>query len=213
MDLKIRDLRVLVTAGASGIGLATARAFARDGARVHVCDVDTAALDALAGSDPGLTRSVCDVADPAAVARLFDTRDLRAGRPRRAGEQRRHRGSHGALRRRRVARLGAHARRQPHRAVPVRAARDPAAQGERQRRASPIFRRRPAASGFPIARRTPHRNGASSASPSRCRSSSVPTASASTRSAPARSRARGSRRCTPTRPSCAAWRPRSCATR
>ena len=26
MDLKIRDLRVLVTAGASGIGLATARA-------------------------------------------------------------------------------------------------------------------------------------------------------------------------------------------
>jgi NAD(P)-dependent dehydrogenase (short-subunit alcohol dehydrogenase family) len=27
----------------------------------------------LAASDPGLTRSVCDVADPAAVARLFDT--------------------------------------------------------------------------------------------------------------------------------------------
>src|SRR4030095_8406064 len=73
MDLNIRDLRVLVTAGASGIGLATARAFARDGARVHVCDVDTAALDALATSDPGFTRSVCDVADPASVARLFDS--------------------------------------------------------------------------------------------------------------------------------------------
>ena len=56
---------MLVTAGASGIGLATARAFAREGARVHVCDVDRAALDALAASDPGLTRSVCDVADPA----------------------------------------------------------------------------------------------------------------------------------------------------
>ncbi len=71
MDLKIRNLRVLVTAGASGIGLATARAFAREGARVHVCDVDAIALDALATSDPGLTRSVCDVSDPASVDQLF----------------------------------------------------------------------------------------------------------------------------------------------
>jgi NAD(P)-dependent dehydrogenase (short-subunit alcohol dehydrogenase family) len=78
MDLKIRGLRVLVTAGASGIGLATARAFAREGARVHVCDVDARALDVLAGSDPDLRRSVCDVADPAAVAALFEfaTADL-----------------------------------------------------------------------------------------------------------------------------------------
>jgi len=73
MDLNITNLRVLVTAGASGIGLATARAFAREGARVHVCDVDAAALDALAASDPALTHSVCDVADPVAIARLFDT--------------------------------------------------------------------------------------------------------------------------------------------
>lgn len=72
MDLAIRGLRVLVTAGASGIGLATARAFAREGARVHVCDVDEVALRALAASDPAVVQSLCDVADGAAVARLFD---------------------------------------------------------------------------------------------------------------------------------------------
>ncbi|MBB4019951.1 NAD(P)-dependent dehydrogenase (short-subunit alcohol dehydrogenase family) [Chelatococcus caeni] len=72
MDLDIKGLRVLVTAGANGIGLEIARAFVREGARVHVCDVDTVALDALAGSDPALTRSTCDVADRASVARLFE---------------------------------------------------------------------------------------------------------------------------------------------
>jgi len=72
MDLQMNGLRVLVTAGAGGIGRATARAFAAEGARVHICDVDTAALDAMATSDPGMSRSVCDVSDRAAVARLFD---------------------------------------------------------------------------------------------------------------------------------------------
>ncbi|CAM5769376.1 SDR family oxidoreductase [Bosea minatitlanensis] len=72
MDLKIGGLRVLVTAGAGGIGLATARVFAAEGARVHVCDVDEAALAALAASDPAITRSLCDVSDRKAVARLFD---------------------------------------------------------------------------------------------------------------------------------------------
>jgi NAD(P)-dependent dehydrogenase (short-subunit alcohol dehydrogenase family) len=55
--------RVLVTAGAGGIGRATATAFAAAGARVHVCDIDTAALNALSAQVPGITTSVCDVAD------------------------------------------------------------------------------------------------------------------------------------------------------
>jgi NAD(P)-dependent dehydrogenase (short-subunit alcohol dehydrogenase family) len=72
MDLQLAGLRVLITAGASGIGLATARAFAREGARVHVSDVDRAALDALATTDSTLLRSRCDVADRSQVTAMFD---------------------------------------------------------------------------------------------------------------------------------------------
>ena len=72
MDLAIKDLRVLVTAGAAGIGLEIARAFVREGAKVHICDVDEKALAEVKRSDPQLTQSVCDVSDRAQVARLFD---------------------------------------------------------------------------------------------------------------------------------------------
>lgn len=71
MNLDLDGHRVLVTAGASGLGLATARAFAAEGAKVLVCDVDAAALASLAASDPKLAAVACDVADPDAVGRLF----------------------------------------------------------------------------------------------------------------------------------------------
>lgn len=72
MDMQIEGLRVLVTAGAGGIGLEIARAFIREGAKVHVCDVDRTALEALARTDPKVTSSVCDVADREQVAAMFD---------------------------------------------------------------------------------------------------------------------------------------------
>jgi NAD(P)-dependent dehydrogenase (short-subunit alcohol dehydrogenase family) len=72
MDLNIKGLRVIVTAGANGIGLAIARAFAGEGARVHVCDVDQAALAELAKTDPAITQTPCDVADRESVQKMFD---------------------------------------------------------------------------------------------------------------------------------------------
>lgn len=72
-------LRVLVTAGASGIGLAIARAFAEVGAQVLVCDVDERALAALANGQPAVAGVVCDVADEAQVEALFHEVERRLG--------------------------------------------------------------------------------------------------------------------------------------
>ncbi|OQM76063.1 SDR family oxidoreductase [Manganibacter manganicus] len=72
MDLMIDGLRVLVTAGANGIGMAIAEAFAGEGARVHVCDIDKQALQALAARRPEIGTSFCDVSDRDSVAALFE---------------------------------------------------------------------------------------------------------------------------------------------
>lgn len=72
MDLGIQGLRVLVTAGANGIGREIARAFVGEGASVHVCDVDKSGLAALADTDPEIKSSVADVADRVQVGRLFE---------------------------------------------------------------------------------------------------------------------------------------------
>ncbi|MGB1236040.1 MAG: SDR family oxidoreductase [Planktomarina sp.] len=60
--------RVLITAGASGIGLAMGQAFDADGYDVWVTDIDMAALDSV----PGQWKcSKVDVSDEAAMADLF----------------------------------------------------------------------------------------------------------------------------------------------
>ena len=61
---------VLVTAGADGTGRAIAQAFAAAGARVHVCDLDAAALQTLRADTPGISTSVCDIGDRAAIGTI-----------------------------------------------------------------------------------------------------------------------------------------------
>lgn len=66
MKLEIDGLRVVVTAGGSGIGRAIAELFAGGGARVWTCDVDAEALESVAAVD-GISGQAADVVDTAAV--------------------------------------------------------------------------------------------------------------------------------------------------
>jgi NAD(P)-dependent dehydrogenase (short-subunit alcohol dehydrogenase family) len=71
MDLSAKGLRVLVTAGAAGIGRAIAATFLEHGARVHVCDVDDSALRSLQEEFPKISQTRADVADVSQVEKLF----------------------------------------------------------------------------------------------------------------------------------------------
>ena len=74
MDLtqRLKDRVAVITGGASGIGLATARRFAAEGARVVIADLDPATGERAAAEVDGLFRLV-DVADEASVNMLFDS--------------------------------------------------------------------------------------------------------------------------------------------
>jgi NAD(P)-dependent dehydrogenase (short-subunit alcohol dehydrogenase family) len=71
MNTSAQGLRVLVTAGAAGIGRAIAQTFVEHGARVHICDVDTTALEVTKRQLPSVTQTLADVAKLADVDRLF----------------------------------------------------------------------------------------------------------------------------------------------
>ncbi|MFO1082452.1 MAG: SDR family oxidoreductase [Reyranellaceae bacterium] len=64
--MRLKDKVCVVTAAGQGIGAATARAFAREGARVWATDLDTAKIAAA----PGLEARQLDVTDKAAIAAL-----------------------------------------------------------------------------------------------------------------------------------------------
>ncbi len=72
LPVDMTGVRVLVTAGAAGIGRCIAAAFRGRGARVRICDVSTEALDEARRLMPDVPGDRVDVADPAAVAAMFD---------------------------------------------------------------------------------------------------------------------------------------------
>lgn len=53
--------KVLVTAGASGIGRETVRAFAEEGAQIATCDIDEPSMSQLAEEVPGIVTARCDI--------------------------------------------------------------------------------------------------------------------------------------------------------
>ena len=62
--------RVLITAGAAGIGREFARAFTANGAKVYVCDIDEPALAEIAKEIPGVIAARCDMAKRAEIERM-----------------------------------------------------------------------------------------------------------------------------------------------
>lgn len=71
MDIAMKGKRVLVTAGAQGIGWAITEAFVAAGAQVHICDVNPAFLADAQRRLPGVSQSCTDVSDAAQVDAMF----------------------------------------------------------------------------------------------------------------------------------------------
>jgi NAD(P)-dependent dehydrogenase (short-subunit alcohol dehydrogenase family) len=79
MRISVKEKRVLITAGASGIGYAFAKAFVENGARVHICDISEILLAGCKKTLPDVGATLADIADPAQVDRLFEEALLHLG--------------------------------------------------------------------------------------------------------------------------------------
>lgn len=76
----LSDKRVVVTGGASGIGLATALRFVGEGCRVAIVDIDRPGLASVLERHRGIGGTIeADVSDPAQVERAFRESDARLG--------------------------------------------------------------------------------------------------------------------------------------
>ena len=78
--MRLPDKCALITGGAAGIGEATARLFAKEGARVLVADRDKSAAEAVAASLDGAAHVRADVSDSSDVKAMVDFAVERFGR-------------------------------------------------------------------------------------------------------------------------------------
>ena len=79
LNFQLTGQRAVVTAGAQGIGLAITEALLQQGAEVHICDVDRAALDKTKAQYPQVHISHTDVGNEAQVLAMFSEIQARWG--------------------------------------------------------------------------------------------------------------------------------------
>jgi len=70
--MQLKDQAAIVTGGASGLGAATARRLAKDGAKVAICDVNAKLAESVAEEIGGVAVT-CDVADSASAEAAIAT--------------------------------------------------------------------------------------------------------------------------------------------
>ena len=72
MPLSLHKKKIIISAGASGIGRAIAETFADHGAKVYTCDINEAELKKLKTKRPDIGASHIDVADERQIKKLFE---------------------------------------------------------------------------------------------------------------------------------------------